>query len=127
MPALELDARGVPPSEWPRLLDRLVRASVEQRRRGLPPLSQTRVRYNREPSRRENWQSAARTVELGEGDCEDLAVSLAADFIVAGFPAKVVTKPVRPGLRHAMTLVRARGRLILVDPSRARGMGRKAG
>jgi transglutaminase-like putative cysteine protease len=119
---LELDARGVPQRDWPKLLERLVVASVEQRRRGLPSLSCTRVRYNREPARRELWQSAARTAELGEGDCEDLAVYLAGDFRYQGKPAWVVTKRVRPGLRHALTLVKLGNRFVLVDPSRARGM-----
>lgn len=123
MAALELDARGKRPHEWRPLLDELLRASVAQRRAGLPPLSQTSVRYQREPKRRERWQSAQRTYELGYGDCEDLATYLAADLIVAGIPAKVITKRVRPGLRHALTLARVHGRYTLIDPSRARGMG----
>lgn len=67
-----VDAAGRPPAEWPALLERLVQQSVLDRRAGTPPLAATGVRYKREPPRRELWQSAASTVALGDGDCEDL-------------------------------------------------------
>jgi transglutaminase-like putative cysteine protease len=121
--ALEINARGVPMRVWPKLLSHLVAMSVEQRRKGLPPLSHTGVRYRREPARTEIWQSAARTAELGFGDCEDLACYLAGDFVYAGHNADVVTKYVRPGLRHALTRVwTAPAKFVLIDPSAARGM-----
>lgn len=122
--ASEINARGVPQREWPRLLKRLVAVSVAERRRGLPPLSALpHVRYRREPARRELWQSAARTAQLGYGDCEDLAVALSGDFNFRGIRSDVVTKFVRPGLRHALTRVwLGPKRFVLIDPSRARGM-----
>lgn len=119
-----VDARGVPPSAWPALLERMVQQSVRDRRAGTPPLAATRVVYKREPSRRELWQSAASTAAIGDGDCEDLAIWLAADLRCdLGADASVDVKPVRPGLRHARVRVRTpNGRVVILDPSRWRGM-----
>lgn len=117
-----VDASRVPPSEWPALLERLVQQSVRDRLAGTPPLSATQVIYKREPARRELWQSASSSYSIGDGDCEDLAVWLAADARLAGVNANVVVKPVRPGLRHALVLVRRGGRSLIFDPSAARGM-----
>ena len=78
--------------------------------------------YQREPARREHWQSAETTFELGHGDCEDLAIWLCADARLAGMNARVVVKRVRPGLSHTLVLAE-NGRLSgLFDPSLARGM-----
>lgn len=117
-----VDASRVPPAEWPALLEKLVQQSVRDRLAGTPPLSATGVVYKREPSRRELWQSAASTYSIGNGDCEDLAVWLAADARVRGIDASVFVKPVRPGLRHAVVLVRGGASPLLFDPSAARGM-----
>lgn len=111
------------------VLSGLVRASVLQRRSGLcPPLANTHVRYRREPRGRERWQTAQETFERLEGDCEDLAVYLCSDFLVRGVPARVVVRAVRPGLKHALVAVKVPGKDVwrVVDPSKARGMGRKA-
>lgn len=122
--ATEIDARGVPQARWPLLLKRLVAHSILERRRGLPPLARLpHVRYVREPKRSELWQSAARTAQLGYGDCEDLAIALSGDFNHRGIRSDVITKFVRPGLRHALTRVwLGPKRFVLIDPSRARGM-----
>ncbi len=123
---LELDASRLAPKDWPHVLEALVRISTRQRRAGLAPaLSQTRTVYRREPRGQEIWQTAQRTHELGHGDCEDLSIALASDFRHRGIPARVVTRKVRPGLRHAVVLLMHRGKPRLIDPSRARGMGRK--
>jgi transglutaminase-like putative cysteine protease len=117
-----IDARGIAPSRWPALLEHLVQASVRERRSGTPTLGSTHVIYQREPDRREIWQSAQSTHELGHGDCEDLAIWLCADARVAGIPCRVVVKPVRPGLRHALVLAGVGRASRLFDPSLARGM-----
>lgn len=117
-----VDARGIPPSDWPALLERLVVQSVQDRRAGTPPLAATKVIYKREPARRELWQSAASTAALGDGDCEDLAIYLAGDLRFSGIPARVVVKPIRPGLRHALVFARWKDRSAILDPSKWRGM-----
>ena len=113
-------------------LARLVATSDAQRRAGLVPAlsSVPSVRYRREPTGRERWQTAAETNRYGEGDCEDLAIWLAADATVRGIPARVVIRRIRSGLMHAlcaMRIPRADGRgsrVVVIDPSKARGMGR---
>lgn len=117
-----IDASGIPPSGWPALLERMVERSVRDRREGTPPLAATTVLYKREPARRELWQSAASTAAIGDGDCEDLAIYLAGDLRFSGIPARVVVKPVQPGLRHALVEARWRDRVAILDPSRWRGM-----
>lgn len=106
------------------VLEALVRESVDERKTGkVPALSAApSVRYKREPRGVEKWQTAAQTYRRGVGDCEDLAVWLCADFRVRGIPARVVVRNVRPGLSHALVRVQDRH----IDPSKARGMSRKA-
>lgn len=120
-----IDGRGIARKNWMGALERLVQQSVRDRLAGVPPLAQTNVRYVREPSGREKWQSARTTYETGAGDCEDLAIYLCCDARMAGIPAIVVIKPVRPGLRHALVAAdfsHLGGRVMLLDPSRVRGM-----
>jgi transglutaminase-like putative cysteine protease len=117
-----IDARGIPSKRWPALLERLVRESVRERQRGTPALENTSVIYQREPDRHEIWQTAQATLERGHGDCEDLAIWLAADVRIAGFNAKVIVKPIRAGLQHALVLAGHGLRQGLIDPSLARGM-----
>lgn len=117
-----LDGRRIPRARWERELEKLVRLSVLDRLSGTPALSATDVRYRREPRGRERWQTAADTFRLGQGDCEDLAVYLAADLRHRGVDARVVIKRINPRLQHALVLARVGGRLALIDPSKARGM-----
>jgi hypothetical protein len=117
-----VNARGMPPSRWSALLERLVRESVRERERGTPALADTPVIYQREPDRHEIWQTAQATLERGHGDCEDLAIWLAADVRVAGMNGRVIVKPIRPGLRHAIVLAGHGFSWKLIDPSRVRGM-----
>lgn len=109
------------PSEMLGPLERLVQESVRERRLGLvPALYKSGVRYQREPKGVERWQSAAETYRNGWGDCDKLAVWLAADLRVAGDrTARVVIKLVRPGLMHALVATKHG----LRDPSRKLGMG----
>ena len=104
-----------------RVLARLVRESVLERRSGLvPALYSTQVRYQREPKKKDEWLTALETYHAGHGDCEDLCVWLCADLIVAGDAhAQVILKDVRPGLRHALVLD---GFGNVRDPSRKLGM-----
>lgn len=114
----KLDASGVEEIEC--LLEGLVRLDLSQLRRGLaPPLYSSKVRYQREPPGREDWQSAVRTNKLGTGDCEDLAAYLAASYRLAGVEARAIVKEVRPGLKHCLTLL-PDGRIE--DPSKRLGM-----
>lgn len=112
------------PQEWADVLEGLVRASVRQRRSGVVPAlsSAPHVRYAREPRGRERWQTARETFKRGHGDCEDLAVWLVADARVRGVPARVVVRSSGSRRYHALALIAGK----LVDPSKARGMGRKA-
>lgn len=92
------------------------------RDRKTPPLSQTRVRYEREPRGREQWQTARDTFLAGVGDCEDLAIYLARDMRNRGLAARVVIKRTHSGGLHALVLARINGKMRLLDPSKARGM-----
>lgn len=90
----------------------------------------TTIRYEREPRGagwvRENWQDAARTVELRKGDCEDLAVQLSAELqALDGIEAwpRMRAFPPRPGRTHWLFHVDVGlpdGSAI--DPSAALGM-----
>ena len=55
----------------------------------IPPLYKQGVRYEREPSKREWWQTIADNLVELTGDCEDLAGARAAEWRVAGMLAGV--------------------------------------
>jgi hypothetical protein len=76
------------------LLDALYRIDVLylMRHPGAPKLYQSGVRYQREPAGHEHWQDVARCLELGHGDCEDLACWRAAELSVQGIDARPVYK-----------------------------------
>lgn len=57
------------------------------RRRTLPYLYASGVRYEREPVGVEDWYPADVVAERGRGDCEDLACWRAAELIVYGLQA----------------------------------------
>lgn len=98
-------------------------ASLQEIRRGLAPRDfwGQRLRYEREPPGRDDWQTWSETVRLGTGDCEDLCIGLTACLWAAGeTSARAFPKPIRPGLIHILVR-RADG--SIVDPSKALGMG----
>lgn len=108
------------------LCDTLTTINVEWLRRNpaTPPIYGSGVRYRREPPGHETWRCAARTLELGHGDCEDLGCWLAAELQVAGEPARAFpVRKWRPRGWLYHILVR-RGDGSIEDPSRKLGMGR---
>lgn len=118
----KLDANGIEEIEC--LLEGLVRLDLSQLRRGLaPPIYQSRVRYQREPHGREDWQSAVMSVRRGNADCEDLASWCAASYRLVGVNARAIVRQVGPGLKHCLTLL-PDGRIE--DPSKRLGMGAKS-
>jgi hypothetical protein len=89
-------------------------------RRAPPDIYKSGVRYQREPAKREYWQAAGETYQLGRGDCEDLAVYACACRIARGeSAARAIIRFVRPGLKHCVVR-RADG--SIEDPSKALGM-----
>lgn len=92
----------------------------QMRARPLPPLYSGRVRYLREPARRERWQTAAETAQRGVGDCEDLAAYRVAELWRQGEKgARVVVRRINPQLMHVY-VARADG--TKEDPSKRLGM-----
>ena len=113
--------------DWEPVLNALAEVSMVQRRAGEAPsifdaAKSGRVRYRKELPGHEDWQTAAETFARGWGDCEDLAIWLAADLRLAGKnAARVVVRRSRGGngwhaLVHDGTKLR--------DPSKVLGMGR---
>lgn len=94
---------------------------AQLRSRRFPPLYSGRVRYQAEPLGQERWQIPSVTLQLGYGDCEDLAAWRAAELVVSGVDrgALAVVKIVRPGLMHCIV---RRGNGRLEDPSKRLGM-----
>lgn len=101
--------------------EHLADASYDDIARGRAPRwARARVRYAREgPRWIEDWKRAARVARDGSGDCEDLAAYRVADLRVDGIDAHPIAVRTRDGTVHMM--VDADG--VLLDPSRARGMG----
>lgn len=101
------------------VLDAQVRRAVRQlRRRPLPPLYSSGVRYVRERNK-EDWRLPQEVYRRGGGDCEDLAVWLAAEKILSGEKARAVQKP---GGRRGLVHVVVRTRSGVEDPSKVLGM-----
>ena len=94
----------------------------------IPPLYKSGVRYRRESPKRERWLRSDEVLEVGYGDCEDLAAWRAAELRQRGLPAKVIVKKTGPRKFHALVAVPTEtGRWITEDPSRRLGMGAKRG
>jgi len=112
------------PNDVERAATILTDASIEDIITGhAPPWRAARVRYRREgPRTTEDWARAARVAARGWGDCEDLAAYRAADLIVSGVPAAVRAYLARDGRTIHVVVELADGTIL--DPSRARGMGR---
>ncbi len=90
-------------------------ARRQLRRRALPRLYESGVRYKRESKRpRERWQTPLETLRRGIGDCEDLGTWRAAEVGGRAFP-------VRAGRGWHILVWRPDGRIE--DPSRVLGMG----
>jgi hypothetical protein len=81
-----------------------------------PPLYGSGIVYRREPPGREWWESALELVELGEGDCEDLAAYRAAELrFREAEPARVRIYRTRRNTYHAIV---ERGDGSFEDPAR---------
>ena len=93
---------------------------VQMRAKRFPRLYAAGIRYKREPRNREQWQTAALTLRLRTGDCEDLAAYRLAELHRLGETgATIAVKVVRPELRHILVR-RASG--VIEDPSKRLGM-----
>ena len=90
----------------------------------IPALYSGKIRYEREPIRRENWQAALETAVRGYGDCEDLSAYRVAELRAKGILAFPVVKQVSPTLRHVMVryLDPRTQQWVSEDPSRKLGM-----
>lgn len=100
-----------------------VAAAVRQlRRTPLPPLLRSGVRYRRERRGAEDWLLPADVHRLGYGDCEDLAVWLAAELQRKGVKARFDVKRTGPKKWHAIVRLPS-GRVL--DPSAYLGMTKR--
>lgn len=99
-------------------------AQMKENRGRIPPLYGGSIRYQREPLRRENWQSALETAELGYGDCEDLSAYRVAELRAQGITAFPIVAHVSPTLRHVMVryLDPKSQQWVTEDPSKKLGM-----
>lgn len=87
-----------------------------------PKLYHSGVRYREEPRGKERWRSIPRVLELGWGDCEDLACWLAAERTLEGRATVPTFRSRRVGgsVKYHILVRRPDGRLE--DPSRVLGM-----
>lgn len=89
----------------------------------VPRLARAGVRYKREPPRREQWKNAHEVAADKQGDCEDLACYLAAEYrVYNGEPARAVVYQSAPRRWHAVVL-RANGEVV--DIAALLGMGHR--
>lgn len=88
-----------------------------------PGIYESGVRYQREPEGQEHWQDIRRTLELGHGDCEDLACWRAAELVVRhGIDARPLykwKKTPRGGTLYHIVVATPHG---IEDPSKRLGM-----
>ena len=99
-------------------------AQMAEKRGDIPPLYGGKIRYKREPLRRENWQSARETASRGYGDCEDLSAYRVAELRARGITAFPVVEQVSPTLRHVKIryLDPRTNQWVFEDPSARLGM-----
>lgn len=84
-----------------------------------PALHDGRIRYTRwDPD--EEWRTARDIWRFGEGDCDDLAATVAAELEAVGIPARAILLRSGPGTIHAVVHRRDTGAVI--DPSITGGM-----
>jgi len=106
------------------LLRQLIEKNIAIMSRGkpgdFPAIATTRVRYHREPTGMEIWQTADQLLRTGFGDCEDLAAYEAARLVLKGVRAQGHLKRVNGGY-HVQVLIDGSR---IWDPSAALGMGR---
>jgi hypothetical protein len=131
---LAIEVRDRAGLQW--ALDALTLANVRALRDDplLPALHSSGVRYARESAmaragrdvtvatsrgRAERFAGVHRVLELGAGDCDDLAPWRAAELLCAGVPARAVAMPV--GATWHVVVLTPWG---TEDPSRDLGMGR---
>lgn len=94
-----------------------------EKRGQIPPLYGGKIRYKREPLRREDWQSALETAQLGYGDCEDLSAYRCAELRARGITAYPKVLMISPTLRHVVVTFQAQdGSWQIEDPSKKLGM-----
>lgn len=70
-------------------VDTLVRVNIRQmKRRRMPRLYESGIRYRREPLGHENWQTYEDLLETHYGDCEDLVAARVAELRMRGIRAQ---------------------------------------
>jgi hypothetical protein len=88
-----------------------------------PALYASGVKYVEEPPGRDNWQDIPRTLELREGDCEDLACWRIAELRVRGREyARPFVRHQNVGSRVLYHVAVLRGDGHIEDPSKTLGM-----
>ena len=104
------------------ILEGLVLANCElMDRSALPPLYYSGVRYRRERSGRDKWQTCEQVYSNRSGDCEDLCAWRTAELRRRGEDlAECIVRKAGPKMWHVLVL-RADG--SIEDPSRILGMG----
>ena len=106
-----------------RLLDCLTGLDVDYlRKNAAPELHHSGVRYEAEAPGQERWASIPWVLDLGHGDCEDLACWRTAELIVSGEAALAIfeSRQTPQGRLYHILVRRADGRIE--DPSKDLGM-----
>ena len=76
----------------------------------------TEIRFVRDIRGVETLQTPQRTLELGQGDCDDHAILIAALAETLGFPTRFHALGFEPGIyQHVMTEARLRGKWISLE------------
>lgn len=103
-------------------VNRLLLRRARQRGRPIPALYKAGVRYRREPTGQESWDTIDRVLARGYGDCEDLAAWRAAELVESGGDPGARVAIIRTGPKTMHAVVR-RSNGSTEDPSRRLGMG----